>query len=117
LRRRGVVKPRILRILLTLVETTSLPLLVLCMIYLLTGYQILLPGLKLIPMARVIHTDLVLRVSFIVLTLIHSYSGLIILCERRIKNNTLRTLIESTITGLIVIFTALFIIIEIMISS
>ncbi|MFZ8782696.1 MAG: hypothetical protein ACO2OR_01750 [Desulfurococcaceae archaeon] len=110
-------RPRLLRVLLTLVETTSLPLLVVCLLYLLTGYQMLIPGLKLIPRARELHTDRVLRSLLLILGLVHGYSGLIILSERRIRNNTIRTIVEAVATALLVGLAVLFAILELYISG
>ncbi len=117
MRRGEVAKPRLLRVLLTLVEATSLPLLVTCLLYLLTGYQMLLPGLKLIPRAHELHTDRVLRSLLLIFGLIHGYSGLIILCERRIRNNTTRTIVESVITVLLVGLAVFFAFLELYISG
>ncbi|MEM0059110.1 MAG: hypothetical protein QXE10_01630 [Desulfurococcaceae archaeon] len=117
MRRGEVAKPRLLRVLLTLVETTSLPLLVTCLLYLLTGYQMLIPGLKLIPRAHELHTDLVLRSLTLILGLVHGYSGLIILSERRIRNNTIRTIVEVAVTILLVGLTVLLATLELYISG
>lgn len=107
--------PKLLRIMLLLVEITSLPLLVLCLLYSLTGYQMLIPRLRLIPRARLVHTDQVLRVLLLTLALIHGYSGLILLCERRIRNSTLRKIVELAITLLLAYFAVLFAVFEIMV--
>lgn len=117
MRRGEVARPRLLKVLLTLVEITSLPLLVICLLYLLTGYQMLIPGLKLIPRARELHTDRVLRLLFLILVLVHGYSGLIIVSERRIRNNTIRTIIEVAVTILLVGLAVLFVILELYISG
>lgn len=117
MRRREVVKPRLLRVLLTLVETTSLPLLVICLIYLLTGYQMLIPSLKLFPRAYQLHTDRVLRSLLLIFGLIHGYSGLIILCERRIRNNTTRVIVESVVSVLLVGLAVFFALLELYISG
>ena len=115
LRRGEVVNPKLLRVFLLIVEITSLPLLVLCLVYLLTSYQMLIPGLRLIPRPRLVHTDRVLRVLLATLALAHSYSGLILLCERRIRNSTLRKLVELSITLLLAYFAILLGILEIMV--
>jgi len=103
-----VVKPKLLKTLLALTEVTSIPLLVLGLIYLLTGYQMLSSSLRLIPRARLVHTDPVLRALLAAMALVHGYSGLIVLCERRIKSGSLKKLIEFLVTGLLVFFAALF---------
>lgn len=112
-----MVNPKLLRVFLLIVEITSLPLLLLCLVYLLTGYQMLIPSLRLIPRPRLVHTDRVLRVLLVTLALAHSYSGLILLCERRIRNSTLRKLVELSITLLLAYFAILLGILEIMVSK
>ena len=95
--------PKLLRISLILIEITSLPLLVLGLIYLLTGYQMLTHSVRLIPRARYLHTDLTLRIILVTMGLIHGYSGLVLMCERRIRNNNLRKIVEIIITSPLVI--------------
>lgn len=112
-----MVKPRLLRIALLLVEATSIPLLVLGLVYLLTGYQMLVPSVKLFPRPQQIHTDLVLRIIFATMGLIHGYSGLILLLERRIRNNTLRLIIEGIVTGLFIAIAVLILVLELIVST
>ncbi|MEM0027849.1 MAG: hypothetical protein QXD38_08000 [Ignisphaera sp.] len=83
-----------LRIALAIVEVTSIPLLVLTAIYILSGYQMLYPQIRLIPAARTLHTDKFLRILFVVLVYLHGLTGTIILCERRIRNALIRNIIE-----------------------
>ena len=94
---------------LLLVELTSIPLLFLSIIYVLTGYQMLYPEkIHIFQNPRAIHTDKDLRISTIVLGLIHASAGIILLCERRIRNRVVRNALEiATILLLAVIFIAL----------
>ncbi len=112
-----MVKPRLLKIMLLLVEATSLPLLVLSLVYLLTGYQMLTPRVRFFPKPRLIHTDPVLRILLATLGLIHGYSGLILLFERRIRNNALRIMIEAIVTGLLLGIAGLIILLELELST
>lgn len=102
-----MVKPRLLRIVLTMVEATSIPLMVMALIYLLTGYEMLTSRLKLIPKARAIHVNEVLRVVFVALVLIHGYAGLILLCERIFRSKTLKLATELFITAGLLVVTVL----------
>lgn len=112
MRRGEVVKPGFLRVLLVLVETTSIPLLVLCLVYLLTGYQMQTSSLRFFPRAREIHTDPTLRVLLVIMAFIHGYSGLILLCERRIRNKILKLAVEYSITGLLIVLAVFIIFLE-----
>jgi len=85
---------RALKLALLIVETSSIPLYVVITAYILTGYQILFKEVRLIPKAEVIHADPLLRTSLIILTYLHSISGLNILINRRVKNKALKTLLE-----------------------
>ncbi|MEZ0394140.1 MAG: hypothetical protein ABWK00_03740 [Desulfurococcaceae archaeon] len=86
------------------VEATSLPLLVLAAIFALTGYQLVHPSIALFPRASAIHGDPLLRTSLIVLGSLHAASGLVLICERRIRRRLLRDFLElasvATIFGL-----------------
>lgn len=114
-RKQRPLKPLLLRLSLVTVEITSTPLLILVVLYLLTGYEMLVPRYVLLPKARAIHTDSILRWIFVVLVLLHSYCGLILLCERRIRNNLARMIIELLITGIVVFLVGLIIGYELMI--
>lgn len=96
---------KFLRLALTIVETSSLPLLVLTILYILSGYQMLYYSqIHFMPYARIIHTDIFLRILFIIFTYLHSVSGLVIMCERRIKNKLIKIIVEYiTITILSII--------------
>jgi uncharacterized lipoprotein YajG len=84
-----------------LIEATALPLFVLALIYLLTGYQVLSPRVAIIPRARLLHTDPVLRMAAIALFLAHSYGGLILTTSKYVKKQRLRELLFITINALI----------------
>ncbi len=86
-----------LKLALLIVEATSIPLYVVITIYILTGYQLLFKYVKLIPNARAIHTDPLLRTSLVILTYLHSISGLYILINRRVRNKALKTLLEYVV--------------------
>lgn len=90
---------------LLLVEFTSIPLLLICFIYLLTGYQMINPSLLLFPRALSIHTDETLRVLFLLLTTIHSMTGLLLMCERRIRTKTIRVIAEGVIVVILIALT------------
>jgi len=110
-----VASPKLLRALYLLVEVTGPAVSAVMLIYLLTGYQMLAPGLGLIPRASLVHTDPVLRALAIALALTHSYAGLLLICERRIRSYTLKRLAELDITVLLAFFAALFATLEIVI--
>ncbi len=104
--------PKLLRVLYPLVEVTGPAVSAVILVYLLTGYQMLATGLELIPRASLVHADPVLRVLAVVLALIHSYAGLLLICERRIRSGLLRELTEGALTALLVLLAALFIVLE-----
>lgn len=98
----------LIRLFLLIVEFTSLPLIVLASIYLLSGYQMLIPELQIIPESRKIHTDKFLRILTIILTYLHALGGIIITVERRLRKeilkNIVRTALITAITFLLLIF-------------
>ncbi|MEM0000148.1 MAG: hypothetical protein QXH02_03605 [Desulfurococcaceae archaeon] len=102
---------RTLKCALLLVELTSIPLLVLGLVYLVTGYQLLVPGIRLVPHARLVHSDRALRVILIAFSTIHGYAGSLILLHRRVKSKQVRGLLEIIINvvvlSLIIAFTYL----------
>jgi len=110
-----VVSPKLLRALYLLVEITGPAISAVMLIYLLTGYQMLAPSLGLIPRTLLVHTDPVLRALAVALALIHSYAGLLLICERRIRSGALRKLAELVVTVLLAFFIALFTALEAMI--
>jgi len=88
------------RVALAIVEASSIPLLVLSLIYLVTGYQLLDPRIQILPRPRLIHTDRLLRIIAAAVGVAHGWAGLVLLSERRIRNKLLRTLVEALATGL-----------------
>ncbi|MBS7607249.1 MAG: hypothetical protein QW502_04965 [Candidatus Bathyarchaeia archaeon] len=101
----------LMRLSLLIVELTSLPLIVLASIYMLSGYQLLNPEVRIIPEPRRIHTDRFLRILTIFLAYLHAFGGAIIVAERRLRKETLRKIIEAAmITAITVLLIALLII-------
>jgi len=88
------------RVALTIVEASSIPLLVLSLLYLITGYQLLDSRIQVLPRPRLIHTDRLLRLTAVAVGVTHGWAGLVLLSERRIRNKLLRALIEALATGL-----------------
>jgi succinate dehydrogenase hydrophobic anchor subunit len=93
--------PRLLRVAWLLIEATALPLFALALIYLLTGYQILNPRVAIIPRARLLHIDTVLRIVAAVFFLAHSYGGLILTISKYVKKQRLRELLFIAVNALI----------------
>jgi MFS superfamily sulfate permease-like transporter len=88
---------------LVLAEATSIPLLLLAALYILTGYQMLYPDeLRLFPNPAALHTDKVLRIATTVLAMLHSSAGIVLLCERRIRNRLAREVIETIVLLLLI---------------
>jgi len=96
---------------LLITEVTSIPLLTVAAIMILSGYGIMNPQIisNMLGIgyteALKIHLDTVLRTSFIALTLLHSYAGLTILIERRMRRKEIAIIaygIATAITLLIV---------------
>lgn len=107
----------LMKILLLMVEFTSILLIVLGSIYLLSGYQLLNPELRIIPEPRRIHSDRFLRLLTITLTYLHALGGIMIMIKRRLRRGVLRKAVE--ITTIVVLTALLFIlfIIEAMVSG
>lgn len=99
---------RVLKCALLLVEFTSIPLAVIGLVYLLTGYQLLLPGHHIFPHARAIHTDRALRVLLVAFSTVHCYSGLLLLLNRTIRRRKIKDLLEALVTALTILFAVLF---------
>lgn len=97
----------IYRIALIIVESTSIPLLVLGLIYLITGYQLLNPGLRLIPGARLIHADRLLRISLITLAMLHGYLGSLLLVARRAGRGVIRDIVTIALTAMIIVIVSI----------
>ncbi|MEM4527828.1 MAG: hypothetical protein QXS23_01335 [Desulfurococcaceae archaeon] len=99
-------KHRILYFSILLVEFTSIPLLLLCYIYLLTGYQIINPHLSLFPRASRVHGDEALRLLFLLLVTIHSIAGVLLMCERRVRPRIIRIIIEALVITVLIAIAA-----------
>lgn len=104
---------KLLRLALMLIELSSLPLLVLVILYVYSGYQMLYPEVYLLPYARTIHTDPILRVLFIVLTYIHAVSGFIIMISRRIKKKEISKILKYIIIVVLTLLIAIPIMLDI----
>ncbi|MEM1542055.1 MAG: hypothetical protein QW101_04785 [Ignisphaera sp.] len=96
-----------LRLALAIVETTSIPLIILTALYILSGYQLLYPQVYFMPSARIIHIDLYLRLVFLILVYLHSLAGIIIICERRLSNKLFKNILEYTAIALLSILIAI----------
>ncbi|MEM0371159.1 MAG: hypothetical protein QXG46_02090 [Ignisphaera sp.] len=96
-----------LRLALAIVETTSIPLIILTALYILSGYQLLYPQVYFMPSARIIHTDFYLRLVFLMLVYLHSLAGIIIICERRLSNKLLKYILEYIAVALLSILVAI----------
>ncbi|MGC8542872.1 hypothetical protein [Caldivirga sp.] len=88
-------------LLLPLIEVTAMPLLVVSVIYVLSGYQIVTPDLHVFQNPWIIHADKVLRVLGLLLGSIHGTAGLILMLERRMRRRLLRLTLQyaTLITG------------------
>lgn len=106
-------KAMLMKILLLIVEFTSIPLIVLGSIYLLSGYQMLNPEVRIIPEPRRIHTDRFLRVLSIFLAYLHALGGVVIMIERRLRKDALRKITEIAAIALLTALLLISLIIEI----
>ena len=113
-----MVNKMFLKVSLLLVELTSIPLLILMSIYIITAYGMLNPGfiglvtsLNYVTSLR-IHTDGFLRIFCVVLTMTHTYGGLVLLITRRIKNRKIAGIIIALMTLIIATLTAICLIAE-----
>ncbi|MCS7113160.1 MAG: hypothetical protein RMJ00_04980 [Nitrososphaerota archaeon] len=89
---------------LLIVESTSLPIAILASVYLLSGYQMLIPDVRLIPEPRRIHTDRFLRILTILLVYLHTVGGAILIAERRLRRReVLKKLIETLAVTMVTI--------------
>lgn len=100
---------------LLLVEFTSIPLLILGLAYLITGYQLLVPGIQMVPYARLIHGDKALRVTLVAFSTLHGYAGLLILLHRRVKGKLLRSALEVSVNVVTLLLVATFIYLELLV--
>jgi len=106
---------RSLRVALIIVEITSLPLLLL--LYILSGYQMMLRSPVFFPRAEIIHTDPLLRILLIILAYLHSLAGLILLVNRRTRNNIIRNILEYIVILSTSLFLAFCIILELLLKG
>jgi hypothetical protein len=102
---------KLLKLALVVVEVTSVPLLVVALVYALTGYELLSP-IGLIPRARLVHTDALLRVLAISLGLLHSYAGLVLLIARRVRSAMASKVLFILATLAVVVLAAVFVVLE-----
>lgn len=100
---------------LLLVEFTSIPLLILGLAYLITGYQLLVPGIQLVPYARLIHGDRVLRVVLLAFSILHGYAGSLILLHRRVKGKLLRDVLEVFVNIMMLLLVVTFTCLELLV--
>ena len=100
----------LMKIFLLMVEFTSIPLIVLGSIYLLSGYQLLNPELRIIPEPRRIHSDRFLRLLTITLAYLHALGGVIIIIGRRLKRDISRKIAEIAVVVLTALLLSSFII-------
>lgn len=107
-----VKKATLVRLSLLIVEFTSLPLVVLALMYLLSGYQMLTVDVKIIPEPRRIHTDRFLRTLTILLAYLHTLCGAIIVIERRIKIGVLRMAVEVAVIVVLSLLLVFFLALE-----
>lgn len=110
-----------MKLMVLLVETTSLPLLVLTLVMILSGYGMLYPmliesltlGLIGYGEAARIHTNPLIRAGFTLLALIHGLAGSILLVERYVKNPFVKRVIEYGIAFILLYIATTIIIAEI----
>ncbi|MEM1509266.1 MAG: hypothetical protein QW291_01055 [Thermofilaceae archaeon] len=104
-----MLKVKLIRLALRVVEVTSPLLLFLSILYTITGYQMLYPEATLIQAARRLHVDMALRIFTIIVGYLHGLAGLVILYERRIRNKPLKKILEIvTVLGLTILVVFLF---------
>jgi len=109
-----VKRSTLVKISLLIIEFTSLPLLLLAFIYLLSGYQMLNPSIRVIPEYRRIHVNKFLRILAIILVCLHSMGGLIFLVERSVRRDVLREIMEAAIVIGLIMLMLFFSLIEMM---
>lgn len=105
-------RARLVRLSMLMVEVTSLPLILLASIYLLSGYQMLNPEMKIIPEPRKIHADKSLRIISILLAYLHVLGGTTIVVERRLRKEKLRKTIETLLIAVTTMLLITFLAIE-----
>lgn len=106
---------------LVLVEFSSLPLLVLSLIYLVTGYIMVSPEIERVfcrlglcsREALYLHTDRYIRTLLVLFSYIHGLSGLVLLIERHVRPGPLRQALYILVTVLSLTVLALVIVAEV----
>ncbi len=96
---------------LLVVEALSIPLFLTTILLIISGYGIINPrvvnlltfGLMNYATSANLHTTEILRISFTILVLIHSYGGLILLSLRRIRNKLLKNIV-SLLSSIITLY-------------
>lgn len=98
---------------LRLVEYTSIPLAFCIMLYILSGYGIISPIFSLVGLTYHvsvrIHTLPLLRFVTAVLTILHTYGGVVLILSRHLKNEKIKELIK--LFTLVVLLVFLFLIV------
>ncbi len=110
------------RIMFLLLETTSLPLLVLALLMIISGYALVYPhvissltfGAMNYSTAHRIHTDPLIRSSFAILALLHSLAGTFLLIERYVKHKLLKTITELVVIAILSYLLLVIILIELL---
>lgn len=108
--------------LLLVVESTALPLSILIILMILTGYTIIEPTkmqqatLDIInyPIAVKLHTDFTVRLLLVSLTISHGYAGTILLGMKLIKRGYIRKIFNAIITIIYLYFVMLIVYLELM---
>jgi succinate dehydrogenase hydrophobic anchor subunit len=96
-------------------ELTGIPLGILFTIYLVTGYQMLYPDkVWFFPRPRALHVDKVLRVLTLILALLHTVAGIIWICEIRIRNRMIRTVIEVITASFLALLYGMLLIVDLL---
>ncbi len=91
------------KLILYLVEASSIPLLLLSIVMVLSGYGMLKPwiiedltlGILSYSISARIHTDKIIRSSFSILLIIHSITGSYILIDRRIRFKKINYILKA----------------------
>lgn len=108
--------PRTLeKYLLLMVESTALPLSILVILMILTGYAMIEPTkiqhatLNMInyPVAVKLHTDFTIRILFVSLAILHGYAGTLLLGMKIIKKRHMRKILNTIITIIYLYFVIL----------
>ncbi|MEM0345139.1 MAG: hypothetical protein QXP94_03455 [Thermofilaceae archaeon] len=102
---------RRVRFYIRLVDATSVPLAVVMLLYLLSGYGMISRALQQFGFTYAfwarIHTSPILRIAAVALTVLHGYPGLVVLAFKRVKSHKARLAIELALLALTLAFCAL----------